>query len=291
MYKKIKNGSFMNWIWFIVCILPLCFILFSLNNEDNKTRIYNNLTTYYDKNEVVNSFYIDYDNGVATYEYFNDYTNYIYEFRTIIEEKEDGYEYKFVLNLSPNENKNLYFYSKMELYSDINEDEAFEKITDISKYQLQVTDGTNEFVNIVDETKEYFLFKFSNNVGSYIGNDYLLTFSLRIIDEWDELSKIRFYFYTLDENIDINYFVDEPSQVIIQPLNYWFNNFKSNGFISNAFLNLATLFGVNNVYYALSCYYIEYLLVIVLLHLAFDVLYMLPNICHKFMEKIGGERD
>ena len=66
---------------------------------------------------------------------------------------------------------------------------------------------------------------------------------------------------------------------------------ETNGFISQSFLNLSQYFGINNIYYSLACYYIEYLLIIILLHLAFDLLYIVPNICHKFMEKIGGERD
>ena len=36
MYKKIKNGSFMNWIWFIICILPLMFIFCDYINNSSK---------------------------------------------------------------------------------------------------------------------------------------------------------------------------------------------------------------------------------------------------------------
>ena len=47
MYKKIKNGSFMNWIWFGLCILPFVLLLIYSISYFNKQTVNNTQTKPY----------------------------------------------------------------------------------------------------------------------------------------------------------------------------------------------------------------------------------------------------
>lgn len=279
MYKKIKNGSFMNLIWFIICILPLCFILFSLNNEDNKTQFYQN--DFDIVNENGNLYLYDYDNayGDMSYDFINNNLS--------IEGDTDNPTFEFYLTVLENTQKDYWYYY------------IFKLPYKVSVYNLTVQTNQNGNFNYVFEISydnniyiDYVIIPFQYSFELNNDNYYSLKIVLQLENnDFANSDNLQFEIFANENYIEKEYFEGFPNEIIIQPLNYWYNNFKSNGFISNAFLNLSQFFGVNNVYMSLACYYIEYLLVIILLHLGFDVLYILPNVCHKFMEKIGGERD
>lgn len=279
MYKKIKNSSFMNLIWFVICVLPLCFILFSLNNEDNKTQVYQNEFNIINDNS--NMYLFDYDGD-------SEINLNVLNNSLILDNNEENTSYTLSLDILENVQKDYWYYLILKLpYK-------------VSVYNISISTANGNFTNDI-----LFINSDGNNYIDYIVLPFQYNFILSNDNHFPLYISINFEindFTSNDYSVELSLFVNEnyiekeyfegfTNEIIIQSLNYWFNNFKSNGFISSTFLNLAILFGVNNVYYSLACYYIEYLLVIALLHLAFDVLYMLPNICHKFMEKIGGERD
>lgn len=278
MYKKIKNGSFMNLIWFIICVLPLCFILFSLNNEDNKTQVYQNEFNYFysDTDLYLN----DYDINEGEFIY-NNLNNNI-----LLSNEQPNYNYFLLLQAENRKTYWYYFIYKLPYKVSVFNISITSTINNITSSIIEENIDSNEYF-------DYIIFSFQNNFE--LDNNSQIPINVSISFEENEFSNdnfdLQFGLFVNENYIEKEYFEGFPNEIIIQPLNYWYNNFKSNGFISNAFLDLSKFFGVNNVYYSLACYYIEYLLVIVLLHLAFDVLYILPNVCHKFMEKIGGDRD
>ena len=57
MYKKIKNGSFMNWVWFFIATLPFILLIvysstFIFNKQTNGYRVDNLINL---KNDLVSN--------------------------------------------------------------------------------------------------------------------------------------------------------------------------------------------------------------------------------------------
>ena len=284
MYKKIKNGSFINWVWFFICIIPfIVFIVAFVGDNKEFTfgkkeidQTYENLL--FDDTLINNVSLIQSQSGATMT--LNENGSYTIEWVNT-----DAVSNVISLDIMYN-NYETDLYIDFMIY-----DVDFSSQQWQPRYSYSIVDGNPPPVSVnIDANEQVNILP--NSYGSA---------NLGII--------AQFPYDTLSVSYKIGVFItkDEIASEMVLPLDDY-NNFytyktskgsleefeeslKTNGFISSAFLNLSSFFGVNNVYYSLACYYIEYLLVIVLLHLAFDVLYILPNICHKFMEKIGGERD
>lgn len=279
MYKKIKNGSFMNWIWFIICVLPI-FIVFlaCYRNGDNwswSTKV---------ENEPTPNLFFEL--------YFNPGNTIVNDDYTIKKNSEQRYcDFSFSI---PTENGQT-IYDKLYYYVIVYSTTL--KINNTTTFDVgipfKVAQYGNTIVNVnecelnylysgeipVDVNRSDVYLQFGDSATGYYYNCIVGVFISNIeipfnnIDDIENWQNFITYSYTGGTLEEIK------------------NSIETNGFISQGFLDFSSFFGVNNLYYSLACYYIEYLLIIALLHLAFDVLYMLPNICHKFMEKIGGDRD
>lgn len=261
MYKKIKNGSFMNLFWFIICMLPLLLILIYaiqfINTKKYEYESINNNVTIDPIAEgtgdfIVQDNYFIIDNvssfGIAfkfntnskyNYLYFSDLSYYDFSILTL-----DGFaKLSFTLDEF---NDNVYYFE-----NDFNFDEIF-----------YVINGVNH--------------NFSN---------------LKIMFFSSNVPLNSFNFYDNDNEFNINTNVLNYNLGLDSFLSSFYNSFASNGFINSTLLQVVNYFNVNNVYMQLAILYIEYFIIIQLLHLFVDFMLLIPNICHKFMEKIGGERD
>lgn len=279
MYKKIKNGSFMNLIWFIICLVPM-FVVFLATFGQGKEFTWGEQV----ENEPIPNLFFDL--------YIDSGNNIINDNYTITKNANQRFvDFGFDV---PVEN-GMTIYDKLYYYIIIYNTTL--RVGSTTTYDVgipfKLSQTGNTFINVASCELNY-LYSGSidvdvNRYHVYLqlgdmntGNYYNATLGIFI-------SNLEIPFNNVDDIENWQNFITYSfSGGTLEDIK---NTIQTNGFISNAFLNLATLFGVNNVYMSLACYYIEYLLVIILLHLAFDVLYILPNICHKFMEKIGGERD
>lgn len=283
MYKKVKNSSLMNWFWFIIYILPLIFLcLFAINfyrddditiNTEDLTIHCDNLVDYNLFNGSLTTQYIDYDNncfsftieahrnksislGTENLDYFNGllycFTNNNLVSSRVISNNDDDY---FLYN----DGKYSFVSCSINLMDD-----------DIEGYTfLSCYNSSNENINV---------------------NVY---FGVLDLDTKINYSDLRDYFLinTNNDSFDVileSSFESDLNQYLQQN---FFNTFSHNGILYNMFINLFSYFGVFNIYIQIISVYLEYIVLISLIHLAFDILLLLPNICHKFMEKVGGERD
>lgn len=287
MYKKIKNGSFMNWIWFIIAIVPLLFIFCDYINNSSK----------YVEGERVDNYIIYQDMtrtepNSTTSQWENDYLTIGNDEVTLVLA---AYNYNsWYIDNSYTEGflSVCYLHSTTEPLPNTNDIFVYFRIRSVSQsscsyyYSFDYIDKREDYDSNIYNTNEWVIAKLDYN--GFVNAE----FDFYVMMMNTNNLHTRFYFDIFVCQTEVN--LESTDNLFYKYTNGYYDllqTIQTNGFISNAFLNLAQFFGVNNVYYSLACYYIEYLLVIVLLHLAFDVLYILPNICHKFMEKIGGERD
>lgn len=287
------------------------FVIYIFNNgynnqkEQNFIPIIANKELYLNYNWLTN--YIQYINDFNTINYNSTPISYTYNNQTYnIETNSNNYlgenetininqDFNYTLNQEPTINYNNYFISNaISTTTTIYVNDLTTPITIQQLEQQNMNTFTSD--NFINNATGYVdfgdgeLWNFYDMFHEELTQENYSTYKDFIKYVSKEKTTYNYEYYNIESTIN-------TSLELIPNIN--FNNFinninntiKTNGFISNAFLNLANLFNVQNVYYSLACYYIEYLLIIILLHLAFDVLYIVPNICHKFMEKIGGERD
>lgn len=259
MYKKIKNGSFMNLFWFIICMLPLIFILIYAIQFFN--------TKKYEYNVINNN--VNIDNSVVS-NGINVVNNYF------VIDNIDNFTIAFKFN--SNSKYNYLYFSDLS-YSNYG-------LLSLNGYQKDLTSSN------FNENIYYFDYDFLVDDTIYILNGSTHNFTnLKIMffssnTQLDEKTFMNFDNYKNQTLTTINYNLDLESF-----LSSIYNSFTSNGFINNTLIQVVNYFNVNNVFMNLAILYIEYFIIIQLLHLFVDFMLLIPNICHKFMEKIGGERD
>jgi len=290
MYKKIKNGSFMNWLWFIIALMPILLVFiyssnFIFNKQTNGYKIDNLINLQKDFVEVTDEDLIYFENSNIYYYTYLSEQNYNSNYFIFNYSTSNTYSTNpFYLDFDNQNLDGLDYNVYIELVDLSNSNDL--KLTYEIFYHNNAYSGDLSVGNIL-ELKGTFSYG-GDNFNIYLDNipneQWTYNFTLKIFVSFEPFSKELIkkqdsWFEVFVNNSFYDYLISVKSTI------------ETNGFISNTFLNLSTFFGVKNVYYSLACYYVEYLLIIILLHLAFDILYILPNICHKFMERIGGERD
>lgn len=290
--------------------------LYNTLNVDNKTL--NSFDIYVHNDYNTNIYPIaSRTNLYFNNNWFNNYKNYVNDFNTIkYNSCPISYTYNnLTYNIETNSNNYLGTNENIEINQNFNysQDEEINlnynnyfpsnvNITSNETYVYGANIGNNltEQGNLIhpsnlEYNENYTYYTYANqtyviyaNVNSsnydrlkdrlYVNKETIITYTYNI----------EYYNIESTTNTSLTLIPNNTYQDYLNNIN---DTLKTNGFIANTFLNLSTYFNVSNVYYSLRAYYVEYLLIMILLHLAFDILYILPNICHKFMEKIGGERD
>lgn len=282
MYKKIKNSSFMNLLWFLIAALPLLFFaIYSLSFFDKEKKE----ITYSVSNSINNLINFD---DILEYEGSYSISNGIIDFN-------DNSYNLIAIDLSSLVNGSYRLYYTMSYDSNLpNNSVPFCSICNSSEneyfrlYSYSISDVYSYIDFDVDNGFSYLLFEFYHSyfpngelVRCFLTNDKNYTFTQDEIRSFD--SMITISYNSLDTKNIYNNFND-----YLEAFN---NSIFTNGFISNMFISLLNYFNVSSIYLRIFSYYLEYLILISLLHLAFDLVLLVPNICHKFMERVGGERD
>lgn len=281
MYKKIKNSSFMNIFWFILYCLPLIMIIvfsinFYRNDEINLTSTNvscDNLIDYNDFYIRSTTEYIDYDNNCFNITLDAHQSKKIW-FGTQDLDYYDGLIYCFTSD-------NLV---DSRVFSHNTEADDYFFITSSSDYtfsygKIQLMDDDDEGYSGVD--------LYNNRNQSINVNVFFGVLDIDTNVSYDAL-KNYFLINTNNDNFEI---VLQSGDYATYLQDNFYNTFSHTGIIYNMFINLFSYFGVLNIYIKIISVYLEYIILISLIHLAVDILLLLPNICHKFMEKVGGERD
>lgn len=64
-----------------------------------------------------------------------------------------------------------------------------------------------------------------------------------------------------------------------------------NGFIYDYLLDFIGFFGINSIFITLLCCYINYLIIVCLMKLAYKVILLLVTICNSFLDRFGGNKN
>lgn len=265
MYKKIKNGSFMNLFWFIICLFPIILlIVYSIQFINTKSYFFNlvdNDAIVTNEPNLIGAFIQD--------NYFVTNSDSLHMVRYNVSNKSNNKLY--VSDLS------FFTYPGSPEFSIwfLNGENTLSIVT------LSRSDFDNNFYSFTNDLDYNQIMFYINRMGSDV-QIMLFSSNSQIFDN----SFINNGNYNIDASYVSGFNLDYQNY-----LDSVLNSFASNGFINNTLLQVVNYFSVNNVYMKLALLYIEYFIIIQLLHLFVDFMLLIPNICHKFMEKIGGERD